>query len=83
MVINNPRIRKAYHKQWNAVGLLFEGATLVIKARTWAQKFNVTSTEHKKKLWLHYLYAINLQVFHEVIGSTIAKDLKPEYHQRA
>jgi hypothetical protein len=83
MVIDNPRIRKAYHKQWKAVGLLFEGATLVNEARTWAQKFNVTSTEHKKKLWLHYLYAINLQVFHEVIGSTIAKDLKPEYRQRA
>jgi hypothetical protein len=83
MVIDNPRIRKAYHKQWKAVGLLFEGATLVIEACTWARKFNVTSTENKKKLWLYYLYAINLQVFHEVIGSTIAKDLKLEYHQRA
>jgi hypothetical protein len=83
MVMKNPRIRKAYQKRWEAVGLLFEGSFLIDEARLWARRFNVTSTEDKKKLWLYYLFAINLQVFHEAIGSAIAKDLKPERQQQA
>jgi hypothetical protein len=83
MVLDNPQLKKVYNKRWKAVHLTVEGATLIDDACRWAQRFNIASNYGRKRLWLDYLFAVNLQVFNEFIGNAIKGDLKPEYQQRA
>jgi hypothetical protein len=83
MVLDDPQLKKAYKKRWEAVQLTVEGATLIDDASMWAQRFDIASNSGRKRLWLDYLFAVNLQAFNEFIGNAIKGDLKPEYHQRA
>jgi len=48
----------------------------------WATKFDIASDRDKEKLWLEYLFAVNLQLFNECVGSAIKEDLKLEHLQR-
>src|SRR5450432_1582132 len=82
MVFDHPHIQKIYQRRWQAVRATVEGSVLVDEARMWATKFDIASDRDKEKLWLEYLFAVNLQLFNECVGSAIKEDLKLEHLQR-
>ena len=82
MVFDHPHIQKIYRQRWQPVRAIVEGSTLVDEAQMWARRFDIASNRDKGKAWLEYLFAVNLQLFNECVGSAIKEDLKPEYLQR-
>jgi hypothetical protein len=82
MVANNPSICKVFHRRKQAIRMTINSAILITEAQLWALKFDIVSDNGRKRLWLEYLWAINLQLFRECIGNAIKADLKLEYLQQ-